>query len=150
VSGTDASGSRFGPVDLYLLGLPEGVLDRAALSALIDLADTGLVRLLDLILVTKAGDGELTLVEVEELPDGFEIDIASLGASGLLGHDDISELATAIPPGTAAVLVAIELVYQRKLAARAADSGAVLLGYERIPAPIVNALIDTITPRLED
>ena len=36
MSGTDASGSRFGPVDLYLLGLPEGVLDRAALSALID------------------------------------------------------------------------------------------------------------------
>lgn len=144
----DASG--FGPVDLYLLGLPESRLDRAALSALIELADTGLVRLLDLIFIAKDDDGELTLVEVEELPEGVEIDIASLGATGLVGHDDISELAAAIPAGTSAVLVAIELAYQRELAARVADSGAVLLGYERIPAPIINALIDTITPKLED
>lgn len=150
MSGTiSPAGSHFGPVDLYLLGLPEGNLDRAALSALIDLADTGLVRLLDLVLITKTDDGELTSVEIEELPDGVEIDVASLGATGLVGQDDISDLAMAIPPGSAAVLVAIELVYQRELAARAAESGASLLGYERIPAPIVNALIDTLTPKLE-
>lgn len=150
MSGTiSPAGSHFGPVDLYLLGLPEGNLDRATLSALIDLADTGLVRLLDLVLITKTDDGELTSVEVEELPDGVEIDVASLGATGLVGQDDISDLAMALPPGSAAVLVAIELVYQRELAARAAESGASLLGYERIPAPIVNALIDTLTPKLE-
>ncbi|WP_407815812.1 DUF6325 family protein [Staphylococcus aureus] len=47
------------------------------------------------------------------------------------------------------MLVALELVYQRELAARTAASGAVLLGYERIPAPVVNALMDTIIPKLE-
>ncbi|MBT2263800.1 DUF6325 family protein [Rhodococcus erythropolis] len=141
--------ARFGPVDFYLLGLPGAGLDPAALSALTDLTDTGLVRLLDLIVVAKAEDGELTLIEVEELPNGFEISVEMLGASGLLGHDDITELAAAIPAGASALLVALELVYQRELAARTAESGAVLLGYERIPAPVVNALMDTIIPKLE-
>ncbi|GAA3141181.1 hypothetical protein GCM10020255_017810 [Rhodococcus baikonurensis] len=63
--------------------------------------------------------------------------------------DDITELAAAIPAGASALLVALELVYQRELAARTAESGAVLLGYERIPAPVVNALMDTIIPKLE-
>ncbi|MFC9517594.1 DUF6325 family protein [Nocardiaceae bacterium NPDC056970] len=149
MSGGDVSAARFGPVDFYLLGLPEGDLDPVALSALIDLADTGLVRLLDLIVISKSEDGELTLVEFEELPSGFEINVEILGASGLLGHDDITELAAAIPAGSAALLVALELVYQRELAARTAESGAVLLGYERIPAPVVNALMDMIVPKLE-
>ena len=120
-----------------------------ALSALTDLTDTGLARLLDLIVISKSEDDELTLIEVEELPNGFEINVEMLGASGLLGHEDITELAAAIPTGATALLVALELVYQRELAARTAASGAVLLGYERIPAPVVNALMDTIIPKLE-
>lgn len=143
------SAARFGPVDFYLLGLPGQSLDPAALSALTDLTDTGLVRLLDLIVISKSEDDELTLIEVEELPNGFEINVEMLGASGLLGHEDITELAAAIPTGATALLVALELVYQRELAARTAASGAVLLGYERIPATVVNALMDTIIPELE-
>ncbi len=107
------------------------------------------MRLLDLIVISKSEDDELTLIEVEELPNGFEINVEMLGASGLLGHEDITELAAAIPTGATALLVALELVYQRELAARTAASGAVLLGYERIPAPVVNALMDTIVPKLE-
>ena len=148
MSDADVS-ARFGPVDFYLLGLPGQGLDPAALSALTDLTDTGLVRLLDLIVISKSEDGELTLIEVEDLPNGFEINVEMLGASGLLGQEDITELAAAIPAGASALLVALELVYQRELAARTAASGAVLLGYERIPAPIVNALMDTIIPKPE-
>lgn len=150
MSGADVSAVRFGPVDLYLLGLPRGRPDPAALTALMDLVGTGLVRLLDLILISKAEDGALALVEARELPDGFEIDVELLGATGLVGHDDITELAATIPAGTAALLVALELVYQRELAARTAESGAVLLGYERIPAQIVNALLDSLSLQLED
>lgn len=147
MSDTSASGFRLGPIDLYLLGLPEDGLRPATLSALLDLASTGLVRLLDLTVVSRSQDGALTLVEAEDLQD--DLDIASIGATGLIGHDDIAELGAAIPAGTSALLVAIELVYQRELAARVAETGAVLLGYERISAPIVNALIDTFVPGSE-
>lgn len=147
MSGTVAPGSRFGPVDLYLLSLPGRDLDPATISELVHFVDTGLVRLLDLTVLTKSEDGKLTLVKAEELPDGFELDVASLGATGLINHNDIAGLAVAIPAGTSALLVAIELTYQRDLAARTSESRVVVLGDERIPATVVNALADTITPR---
>ena len=45
-------------------------------------------------------------------------------------------------PDTAAALAALELVYARRLADKLASSGGVVLSAERIPAPIVNAVMD--------
>lgn len=129
---------RFGPVDLYLLGLSQEVPDSSALAALTALTDSGLLRLLDLILVSRSDTGETTVIEAAEVPGEFEIDSAMLGATGLIGHEDIGSLAAVIPEGTAALLVAVELVYQRDLAAKTAESGAELLAYERIPAPVLS------------
>jgi len=41
-----------------------------------------------------------------------------------------------------AAIVALELVYARRLADKLASSGGVVLSAERIPAPIVNAVMD--------
>lgn len=147
---TFADDDRLGPVDIYLLGLPGERPDQAAMTALTVLLETGPVRLLDLILISKAEEGALALLEAQELPDGFEIDVEPLGATGLLGKDDVDDLAASIPAGTAALLVALELTYQRDLAARTAQSGATLLGYERIPAPVVNALLDSLSVETEE
>ena len=149
MTGLITPGERFGPIDLYLLGLPNEQPDPAALAALTDLAASGMVRLLDLLLVARSETGETTIIEAAEVPNGFEIDIATLGASGLIGHEDVEALSDVIPEGTAALLVAVELVYQRELAARTAESGAALLAYERIPAPVVNALLDSLLPNAE-
>lgn len=150
LNGATVSQNAFGPVDLYLLGLPSEFPDPAALASLMELVDAGVLRLLDLILVSRAETGETRIVEVETLADGFDFDATVLGAVGLVGLEDIAELSAAIPTGASALLVAVELVYQRELATRAADSGATLLGYERIPAPIVNALADSLLMNSED
>lgn len=134
----------FGPVDLYLLSLPGGSPDAASLAALTELTQSGLLNLLDLVLIVRSETGAITILEAVELPDGFEIDIADLPAGGLIGQEDVLSLAPVIPDASAALLVAVELVYQRDLAAKAAASGAHLLAYERIPAPVVNALVDSL------
>jgi hypothetical protein len=149
VMGSAVGNHRFGPVDLYLLGLPGEQPDPAALTALTDLAATGVIRLLDLLLVSRSGAGETTIIEAAQIPGGFEIDVETLGATGLIGHEDIDGIAAVIPEGTAALLVAVELVYQRDLAAKTAASGAELIAYERIPAPVVNALLDAFAPGQE-
>lgn len=141
-SGTVRAG--FGPVDLYLLSLPGGSPDAASLAALTELTQSGLLNLLDLVLIVRSETGAITILEAVELPDGFEIDIADLPAGGLIGQEDVLSLAPVIPDASAALLVAVELVYQRDLAAKAAASGAHLLAYERIPAPVVNALVDSL------
>lgn len=131
----------FGPVELYLVGF-EG--DRPApgvMSALLDLMESGVVRLLDFVIVSKSDDGEVTVVEVEGDED-YGFGDVELHATGITGDEDIDELAELIPPGGSAALLALELAWARTLAERFANSGGVVLRSERIPAPIVNAVLE--------
>jgi|LSQX01.1.fsa_nt_gb uncharacterized membrane protein len=133
---------RFGPVELYLVGFEGDRPDPGVMQALIDLLDSGRVRLLDFIIVSKSEDGEITVTEVEDEREAYGFADIEIVATGLTGDDDIEEFADLIPPGGSAALVALELAYVRELASKLAASGGVVLRTERIPAPVVNAVID--------
>lgn len=128
---------RYGPVELYLVGFEGEAPDPGVIAALGDLVEAGTVRVLDFLIVSKSDDGDVTIAEVED--EDFALDLHEVG---IAGDEDVEELAELVPPGGSAAIVALELVYARALAERVAASGAVLLSAERIPAPIVNALID--------
>jgi uncharacterized membrane protein len=131
----------FGPVELYLVGFEGDRPSPGVMSALLDLMDGGLVRLLDFVIVSKSDAGEVTVIEVEGDED-YGFGDVELIATGITGDEDIDELAELIPPGGSAALVALEMAYARTLAERLADSGGVVLRSERIPAPIVNAVLE--------
>lgn len=133
---------RYGPVELYLVGFESGRPDASAVAALMELIDSGIVRLLDFVLVTKDQDGAVTLTEIDEVDDGFGFGDLELDVNGLTGEEDVQELAALVEPGSSAAVVALELVFAKNLATRLAASGGVVLATERIPAPVVNALVD--------
>lgn len=128
---------RYGPVELYLVGFEGEAPDPGVIAALADLVEGGLVRVLDFLIVSKSDEGDVTIAEIED--EDFPLDLHEVG---IAGEEDVIELAELVPPGGSAALVALELVYARALAERIAGSGAVVLSAERIPAPIVNAVID--------
>lgn len=128
---------RYGPVELYLVGFEGESPDAGTMDALAELLEGGLMRLLDLVIVSKSEDGDVDIVELED--GAFSLE---LHEAGIAGEEDILELAELVPPGGSALLAALELVYARKLAESVASAGAVVLSAERIPAPIVNAIMD--------
>ncbi|MET4158965.1 DUF6325 family protein [Agromyces sp. PvR057] len=130
---------EYGPVDLYLIGFEGDRPDSRTLEAIADLVEGGEIRLLDFLLVSR-GEDEITVIEFEDFGGEIEVDIEVLEA-GLVGDEDVEELAELIPVGSSAALVAIELLWAKKLASRFAESGAELLQAERIPAPVVNAVL---------
>lgn len=140
-SSVSAMSFAYGPVDLYLVGF-ENEVDRSALQALADLTKTGVVRLIDLVAVEKTEDGDVTVLEIADHIDEYGFEEFDADAVGLTGEEDIAELAESLAPGTSAVIVALEQTYARDLAEKLAAGGGELLRYERIPAPIVNAVMD--------
>ncbi len=135
---------RYGPVELHLVGFEGERPDPRTLGALSELLDSGLVRLLDFIILSKAEDGTVSIVEVEEDQDGSGFDELELLSAGIVGEEDIEDFAEQIPPGSAAALIALELAFVRTLAENLAAAGGVVLRSERVPAPIVNALLDMV------
>lgn len=131
---------EYGPVELYLVGFEGEAPDPGTISALSELVESGLVRVLDFVLISKGEDGSLTIVEIED--EDFPLDLHEVG---IAAEEDIAELAELVPPGASAALVAMELTYARRLAESIAASGGVVLSAERIPAPIVNEVLALAT-----
>ena len=74
-----------------MLAAFEGDTPKAGvLEAILDLADAGTVRLLDLVYVTRSDDGVIDWVELDEA--GIELGEIDLAASGLASHEDLEEL----------------------------------------------------------
>ncbi|NUL44362.1 hypothetical protein F7P69_04035 [Cellulosimicrobium funkei] len=137
---------RYGPVEMYLVGFAGETPDSGTWDALADVLATGAVRLLDLVVVSKDTVGEVTMLELEG-DHLLDLDIKPDPlADGLIAEDDLVELAAPMPRESSAVVLALELAFERTLAERLAQGGGEVLQTTRVPAPVVNALIDLYEP----
>jgi len=132
---------EYGPIDLYLVGFEGDRPDSGTLEAIKDLIGGGEIRLLDFLVVSREPDGSVSIVEIDDVSDEYGFGTVELEATGLVGDEDVQEFAEQIPPGTSAALLAVELLWAKRLASRFAASGGVVLSAERIPAPVVNAVM---------
>ncbi|SDG62487.1 DUF6325 family protein [Microbacterium pygmaeum] len=133
---------QYGPVELHLVGFEGDRPDPGVIAAIVELIEADIVRLLDFVIVSKAEDGTVTALEIEDETDRYGFGSVELAEIGITGEEDIEELAELIPPGASAAIVAYELVWAKRLAESFAASGGSMLRSERIPAPIVNALVE--------
>jgi hypothetical protein len=131
-----------GPVEILLISFEGDSPGPAVGDALRDLIEEKTITLLDLIFVARSGDGALRVVEVDDLPEKAQLPDLELGELGLTGLDDVEELAAKLPPGTSAAILVVELAWARHFASVLASSGGAVLHHERIPAPVVNAVLE--------
>lgn len=136
------AGYEYGPVEIYFVEFEGDGLDRGVLQSIKKLTDSSVVRLLDLVVATRAADGSVDIVEVadDEAATALGLDLA---VQGLLGEEDIAEASAQIEPGFGVALVALELVWAAELAQNLAAARGTVIGSERIPAAVVNQLIST-------
>jgi hypothetical protein len=132
----------YGPVEILLITF-DGDRPGSALSqALLDLIEEKTITLLDLIFVSRSAEGDLRIIEVEDLPEKSQLPDLDLRELGLAGLDDVEELAVQLPPGASAAVLVVELSWARHFASVLAASGGAVLYQERIPAPVVNAVLE--------
>ncbi|WP_159601806.1 DUF6325 family protein [Agromyces humi] len=133
---------EFGPVELVLAAFEGDRPKAGVLDAILDLADAGTVRLLDLVYVTRAETGEIDWIELDEA--GIEIGEIDLAASGIASHEDLEELSGRLPLGTSALLLVVELTWAKHLASRLFEADGFVVDSVRIPAPVVNAVVEEV------
>jgi hypothetical protein len=135
-----------GPVDFILIEAQEENLTGEAGAALLDLVDRGIIRLYDLLIIRKDADGTFSGIDITDLDaDSFGGLAAFSGArSGLLGDDDLAEAAEALAPGTVAALIVYENLWAVPFVAAARRAGAELVASARIPAGVINDVLDAL------
>jgi hypothetical protein len=142
---TDANSvDELGPVDYIVVEFPGSKFNGEIAPALDDLVDRGIIRVLDVVVLQKDGNGTL---EAAELSDLDESEAGSLRAyetelAMLLSEDDVLAVAEAIEPGTTAAVLVWENKWAVPFATAVRHSGGQLVASGRIPIQAIAAAIE--------
>jgi hypothetical protein len=129
------------PIEYLVIAFPDGNVSNEIAPELADLVDQKVIRILDIVFVTKDSSGEVNILEFDELDDlaGFaEID-GEVG--GLIGPDDLDFVASELDPGAAAAVLLVADLWAAPLASALDRSGGVLLEGARIPQDLIDTEI---------
>ncbi|MEJ2885522.1 DUF6325 family protein [Actinomycetospora aeridis] len=133
-----------GPIDYLVVEFPPGTPTGAGMPPLLDLVDRGLIRILDLVFLSKGADGVITGLELTDLDGDGELDLTVFAgaSSGLLGRDDVDEAGAVLDPGATAAVLVYENVWAAPLVAALGRQGAQLVAGGRIPVDEVEAALE--------
>jgi len=144
--GVDES-EELGPIDYLVVEWPGKQPTGEAVPYLLDLVDSGLIRIIDLAFIAKDDNGAVTELEIAELGRDIEgIEILDGASSGMLSGDDFAEAANALENGTAAALLVYENRWAAPFAAAVRRSGGQLVASGRIPVQGIIAALDSSEP----
>jgi len=102
--------SGMGPISYLVVEFPGSKMTGEGFPALLDLVDRGVIRVLDLMFMTRDLDGTARIINVADLDGDGTLDLAVFeGAStGLLDESDLLETGALIAPGSSAGVLLFE------------------------------------------
>jgi uncharacterized membrane protein len=133
-----------GPVEYGVVAFPGNKFKGEIAPALSELIESGTIRIIDLAFVLKDAEGNVAGMELEDA--GSEVfqafEYLTIERGGLISDDDIAEIATALDPGSSAMIMVWEDLWATKFAEAVRGAGGIVVDMQRVPAEIVQAAID--------
>ena len=141
---TDTSLDELGPVDYLVVEFPAGASNFTGEMAteLLDLTERGIIRVIDVLILTKDVDGSVDAMELSDVEELGELEQLETELAELLAADDVAHLAAAMDPGSTAGVLIWENLWAAPFASAARRSGGQLIAHGRIPMQAIIASID--------
>ena len=133
-----------GPVDYIVVEFPAGASNFTGEMAkeLLALVDSGTIRVIDVLILTKDKDGAVEAMELSDIEDLGPLQAVEAQLAELLAADDVEHLAAAMDPGSTAGVLIWENLWAAPFASAARRSGGQLIATGRIPIQAIIASIE--------
>ena len=132
-----------GPVEYIAIAFPGNKFSGEIIPAIRELQDSGTIRVLDLVLITKDDDGNVASIELNEASPETQATFAALGIENrnLLGQEDFEDIGSALDPNSTAALMIWENVWAERFAQSLRNADGILIANGRIPAALVEEIM---------
>lgn len=140
------------PLEYALIAFDNTEPTGKVVPELVDLAQRGIVRFVDIVVILKAEDGSVATLELNDLePELYEL-FVPLGehVSSLFTTDDLQIAANKLPNSTAAVLFLWENLWLANLQRALLDSGGHLVERMQIAPGIVEQFMLDLAAEQQD
>jgi len=141
---TDPSLDELGPVDYLIVEFPAGKSNFTGEMAqeLVKLVDSGTIRVIDILILTKDADGRVSAAELSDVDELGPLQQIEAQLAELLAEEDVVNLAVAMEPGSTAGVLIWENLWAAPFASAARRSGGQLIANGRIPIQAIIASIE--------
>jgi hypothetical protein len=106
------------------------------------LADSGTIRVIDVLILTKDADGTVEAAELSDIAELGELQAIEAELAELLAAEDVDNLAAAMEPGSTAGVLIWENLWATPFASAVRRSGGQLIANGRIPIQAIIASIE--------
>jgi len=132
-----------GPVGYLIVEFPGSKMTGEGLPILVDLVESGVIRILDLIFITKGDDGSISVAELRDFDGDGTLDLAVFegASSGLLDASDIEEGGAVLEKGSSGAVLIYENRWAAPFTAALRRGGAELVAAGFIPQ---DALLESL------
>ncbi|MGR4064850.1 MAG: DUF6325 family protein [Vulcanimicrobiaceae bacterium] len=136
----------YGPLEYYIIGFEGHKFTGDIAPALKKAADSGAIRILDLVFVTKDRSGRISTIEYEHFDDEVALAFSRIdkNGEGLFSGEDVEEIGKAIDNDSSAALILVEHVWAAELREATIRARGHLIQHGILTENAVEAL-DTIT-----
>jgi uncharacterized membrane protein len=135
-----------GPLDYTVIGFAKNDFDGSIAREIGKVVDAGIVRLVDVVFVTKDAAGNVDIVELDNSDDPKFVSFSGLLADrmGLFTPEDIAGIADELPADTSALIILWENKWAEKIKAAILDANGFLVAHARIQPEALAALNDEL------
>jgi hypothetical protein len=133
-----------GPISYLVVEFPGNKMTGEGFPLLVDLVDRGIIRILDLVFVTRDTDGTVRAIDLRDIDHDGQVDLTVFegASSGLLDESDLADAAPVIEPGSSAGILIFENRWATQFTQALRRGGAQLVAAGYISQDDVAASLD--------
>ena len=139
------------PLEYALIGFEDAKFSGKIVPELLDLAERGIVRFVDIIFIQKDEDGGRRTIELNDLdPETYEM-FVPMGehVSSLFTNDDLDIAAAKLPNNSAAMLILWENLWVADLRKAIVEAGGELVERAQIAPEVVEEFVQALASEQE-
>jgi uncharacterized membrane protein len=131
-----------GPLEYTVIGFSGNRFNGEIAREIQKVVDKGIIRLVDLVFITKDIDGKVSVLELDAKDDPRFAGFASLlgGLQGLLTAEDVAAIGESLPVNTSGLTVLFEHRWAVELKDAMAAAGGFLVSRETVSPEILEEL----------